>query len=271
MKISFVTFADHRYKPTLERIRTEALNMNVFDDIYVLSDLDFDEEYKTLFFKEKRDKMYAFGFYCWKSWAVKSVMDKMEDGNFLVYADAGCIINNNGDNLLIKWLEKISVDNDFIAFQQKYAEEEYTKEDVFQFFKITHENNQIRKTGQFFAGAFILRKNKSTANLVEKWFKLSNYNFQLIDDSIICESSPNFLLPRYDQSIISLLLKSYEHLLSFDMEDINDTLINRTNSPIIVARKKRYTIKGFFLTLPIRIVNKLFKICLLRPPFKFKR
>lgn len=271
MKISFVTFADHRYKPTLERIKAEALNLKIFNEVYILSDLDFDEEYKTLFFKEERDKMYAFGFYCWKSWAVKSVMEKMEDGNFLVYADAGCIINNNGADLLIKWLEKISIDNDFIAFQQKYVEEKYTKEDVFLFFKIAHENSKIRKSGQFFAGAFILRKNKSTAKLVEKWFKLSNYNFQLIDDSIICESSSNFIQPRYDQSIISLLLKSYKHLLSFDIEEINDTLINRANSPIIVARKKRYTIRGFFLTLPIRVVNKLFKMFLLKPPFKFKR
>ncbi len=271
MKISFVTFADHRYKPTLERIRVEALNMNIFDDIYVLSDLDFDEEYKTLFFKEKRDKMYAFGFYCWKSWAVKTVMDKLNYGDFLVYADAGCILNNRGVDLLKKWLKVISVDKDFIAFQQKYIEEEYTKEDVFQYFHISQDNSKVRNTGQYFAGAFILRKSNCTESFVNEWFDLSNLHFQLIDDTIINNANSKLLQLRYDQSIISLLLKKYEHLFSLDINEIIDSFRNRKNSPIVVAHKKEYTINGFLMTLPKRFVNKLFMMSSFEPPFKFKK
>lgn len=271
MKISFVTFADHRYRPTLERIKAEALDMNIFDDVCALSDLNFDEDYKTLFIKEKRDKMYAFGFYCWKSWAVKKAMDKLNDGDFLVYADAGCILNNRGIRLLKKWLNVISADKDFIAFQQKYIEEEYTKEDVFQYFHISQDDSKVRNTGQYFAGAFILRKSNSTEDLVDKWFDLSNLHFQLIDDTIINDKNSKLLQPRYDQSIISLLLKNHEHLLSLDMNEILDTIVNRINSPIIVAREKKYTINGFLKTLPLRIMNKLFKMCLLKSPCKFKR
>jgi hypothetical protein len=44
--IFFVTFADSKYQKTLDRIRQEAINMNVFRDIFVWNENDLDKEWK---------------------------------------------------------------------------------------------------------------------------------------------------------------------------------------------------------------------------------
>lgn len=270
MNISFVTFADSRYRPTLERIKQEAEGMDIFKNIYILTEKDFDDNYRKFFYGQQRDKMFAFGFYCWKSWAVNHAIHLIYDNDYLVYCDAGCVLNKKYASKLLDWLKEISNDNDIIAFQQtNYLEYLYCKEDLFRYFSISNNDIDIRQTGQFFAGVLIIRKTKSSFDLVDKWYQTSNSDINLIDDSVIEPNPSDFVAHRYDQSILSLLLKLYPKKCVKDVITIRDKN-NARISPIAVSRKKKRTIMYNIKLFPLILINKICWHLGIKMPFSLR-
>lgn len=244
MKINFVTFADLRYKPTLERMKDEAKAMGVFNSIYVLCEDDFDEEYSNLFYSQKRNKLYAFGYYCWKSYAIKKTLDLSNEDDVIVYCDAGCTLNAKESERIRSWAKILDNDKDIICFiQNMYIESDYTKEDLFRYFDID-DKNEYRNSPQFFAGALIIRKTKTSVELINKWFHLSNDNLILINETSQASNKEGFIAPRYDQSILSLLLKQYERKIFFDYSLMIDEKIKGTQ-PIYFGRKTKYSLKAY--------------------------
>ena len=51
MKLAYVTFADNRYKPTRELAKKKIEALGVFDNVYALSEDDFDPDFKDKFYK----------------------------------------------------------------------------------------------------------------------------------------------------------------------------------------------------------------------------
>ena len=62
-------------------------------------------------------------------------MDRMEEGDFLVYADAGCSLNPKGIKRLEEYLQ-IAADSPcgVLGFDQHWLEAEWTKADLFDYF-----------------------------------------------------------------------------------------------------------------------------------------
>lgn len=268
-KIIFVTFADSKYTPSLKRIEREALDMGIFDNIYILCEKDFDADYSKFFYGQERQKMYAFGYYCWKSYAIKKVMDIASVGDTIVYCDAGCTLNKKAVDVLREWIYGMDETNDVTAFIQDYEERKYTKEEVFKHFNIK-EDDPIRTAGQFFAGALILRKTASSEDLVNKWFKASNSEINLIDEKTTLTTYPDFVTPRYDQSILSILIKLYKNvnILSVDVLKSDGGIKNK---PIIVTHSKKYSFTGFVKTFHKRAINSLCRKLGMKELFLFRR
>ncbi|WP_460197547.1 hypothetical protein [Segatella asaccharophila] len=259
----------------MERIKKEAQGMNIFDGIYILSEKDFDIAYKKLFYGEHRNKMYAFGYYSWKSWAVKSVLDKLNEGDLLIYCDAGCTLNPKGLRKLHLWISDISKqDKDIMAFiQPQYLEKAYTKEEVFKYFSISQNDKMIRNTGQFFAGTLLVRKTLQSSDLINQWYNLSNYHKDLIDESTTCTENPDFITCRYDQSLLSLLLKQYKGLVTKNLSEIEygcHSNIGIEDSPIWALRKKKLTFIGYLKVFPIRVINKIARVLGYRNVINYK-
>ena len=80
-KINFVSFADKRYKPSLDRLRDELSKFKNIDSIYLFDDSSFDKEYRKIYKDRFSDK--GFGFWMWKSYFVKKVLLNLNDGDYL--------------------------------------------------------------------------------------------------------------------------------------------------------------------------------------------
>ena len=85
-QLILLSFADKRYTTALSRIR-ELTKDFPFTLRYFLNEDDLPKEYmKTLRYKTHRR---GFGYWKWKSYLVTNMLEKMQNGDILVYSDAG--------------------------------------------------------------------------------------------------------------------------------------------------------------------------------------
>lgn len=274
MKLAYVTFADNRYKPTRELAKKKIEELDIFDNVYALSEDDFDPEFKDIFYKEGRNKMFAFGYYSWAPWACKHALDQLEENDILFYSDAGNTVNPNGKKRFFEWVDMVSQgDKDILGIvHDQYKECEYTKEDVFNYFGI-EKGNQIRETGQFFVGALVIRKTKSSERLVNRWYESGSLRLDLIDETIHLPNDPRFLAFRYDQSLMSILLKTYDRMVTIDYSEVwrpGRSIEGLEDAPFWAYRTKEITLAAKIAMLPKRIVNRFCRILGLKTIYRYK-
>lgn len=274
MKLAYVTFADNRYKPTRERSKEDVQNLGIFDKVYALSEDDFDLEFKNIFYGEHRDKMYAFGYYSWAPWACKHALDQLEENDILFYSDAGNTINPNGKERLMEWVGMVSQgDKDILGIvHNQYKEYEYTKEDVFHYFDI-EKGNKIRETGQYFVGALVIRKTLSSTRLINQWYEAGSLRLDLIDETAQLQNESRFVAFRYDQSLMSILLKKYDKVVTLDYSEVwnpDHSTKGLEKAPFWAYRTKNKTLWAKLVTKPKGAVNKLCKLLGIAPVFRYK-
>jgi hypothetical protein len=177
----------------------------------------------------------------WKSYFVKKTLEKMEDGDILVYADSGCHLVNNPialDRLdkYIKLCQNLPCGN--LAFQMCFPEKSYTKMDLFKF--LNEDNDSMKNSGQLVGGIFVLKKCDNVVNLINEYYELCNNN-SLIDDSpSILPNDPSFVAHRHDQSLFSILRKKRGCILIPDETWFPNFMSPEAMSKPILATRIRY-------------------------------
>lgn len=242
-KIVFISFGDRKYKPTLKRIKNEALNSGFFSNVKVLSDKDLGKEYRKIY--NDRLKLKGFGYWMWKSYIIKKEVSKLNDGDIIVYADAGCTINNLAKQRFNDYIKYItSTRSGILAFsQENLIERCYTKADLLSFTK-TLEDKNITDSPQLWAGCFLLRKCNESVLFVNEWFNLCHNHFYLItDEPSKIDNLNGFITHRHDQSAFSVLAKQYAPIIISANETYSkgDFKADLKDYPFWATRKREYT------------------------------
>ena len=99
----FLTFADRRLERTLRRIRREARAMGCFDAIHALDERDLSPAFRARFADKLRPEVRGFGYWVWKPEILLRQLERMEEGEELLYTDAGCRLNPEGRVRLEDW------------------------------------------------------------------------------------------------------------------------------------------------------------------------
>ena len=72
MKITFISFGTtDKYKNSILRIKKEAVNMNVFDNIKVFTEKSFDSDFLHKHGEFINNNKRGYGYWIWKSYFVK--------------------------------------------------------------------------------------------------------------------------------------------------------------------------------------------------------
>lgn len=140
---------------------------------------------------------------------IKTQLDKLNDGDILIYADAGCQINYGGKSRLNEYIDLLqNNENNYgtIVFYDGAPECMYTKHKVFEFFDFKIDDSKNLK--QNHATVIILRKNAHSINLINRWFDVCSNHYELINDET-CNESISFIDNRHDQSIWSMTVHKY--------------------------------------------------------------
>lgn len=233
----FNTFGNEKFYGALNRIKKQVEEFNIFNALFIYNDYDLKNDLdfwnKHSVFVEKSSRFY--GYCIWKPYLIFKSLEKINNGDILLYSDAGCEWNISGKKRLEEYFNLINSDNnDILCFQLNHIEKSWNKMDLIDYL---HSYN-VLNTKQIMATIFILKKTEKTINFIKEWYETScNYHF--IDDSISnLQNDPDFKEHRHDQSIFSLLCKKYGGKI-LDDETYHwpwDIKENYINYPILSSR-----------------------------------
>lgn len=220
----FVSFASPNMRGALRRIARQAMEMDRFDVILPYEADGLDTEFVSAFRDRLQEGVRGFGYWAWKAQVVKQALAKMDDGDVLLYADAGCHLNSEGRSRLDQYLEMLSPDCPFVVFQHdpqdsvfgetnpnlaSWPNRDWTKGDLIDYFDIRN-RDEILSGETYYATAFFMQKNSISNRFVEDWLAPARENWELLDDTpSVSPNLPGFVEHRHDQSIFSVLCNLY--------------------------------------------------------------
>lgn len=207
MKKVLITYGDKKFEMPKNRFIQNAHAINIFDEIIAYSDKDLSEELKqSEIINEKR----GGGLWSWKPDVILTTLNKMEDGDILVYCDSGCTVYPcNEWNHIWKSLENY----DIIAQRIYQRTDKWTRKNIIEHFAETNSKNWT-KCYQFMATAIILKASNFTRTFVSEWKYTMILHPEMVKD-VPKEEKTNesecFIENRHDQAIYSALMYKYLH------------------------------------------------------------
>ena len=205
----FLSFADSRMSAALERLGRQAEALDFFDEITLFTEHDLSAEFTSRMGRYLTPSCRGFGYWSWKPWVIHHVLQEMEEGDRLLYLDAGCHINANGTERFREYVNILDRDSrGMLVFTNGQPEYKWTKGDIFCHFGVSQEDGHITHTQQIAGGHVFLKKNPLTESLIRDWLHVFYDHLHLADNTPSASPNlPGFVENRYDQSIFSILCK----------------------------------------------------------------
>lgn len=223
----FVTYSTPNYFKARNLAARMAKLFGRFDKIVLYSPDDIDTDFK----KNNSDILKierGAGLWLWKPYSIyKALLEEAEDGDYVFYCDAASFFIRNCNYII-----RTMYDNDIWVSESNFIEEFYTKEDAFHILNCT--DDKYRKTNQIQAQFFCARKSSSSTAFVKEWLD-NACNYSLICPENVQSGFENvacFVEHRFDQSILSLLVKKHEikpHFSPLGISHLNKCELSFTN------------------------------------------
>lgn len=225
---SLITFGagSQNYYDAVERLKKQANEIKLFDNIIGYTDEDlkndniFWERHSNFITNNKK----GYGYWLWKPYLIKKTMDKMNDGDVLLYLDCGCEINIRKKEILKYYLEIIK--NEYIIGSPGYNDKQWNKMDLI--IKLDMNYDEYLNSYQFESGAILFFVCDKTRFFVNQWYELACDYHNIDDTPSVHKNLDCFIEHRHDQSIFSLLRKKYNFLSNYTMYCSVDYLRNKS-------------------------------------------
>jgi hypothetical protein len=233
-KVTLVSFGNDTFYGPLSSLKRESQDFPMITNTAFYTDKDlknipeFWERHGSFIENNKR----GYGYWLWKSFIVLHTLSKMENGEILCYADAGCTLYKDGINRFIDYIKIVEHSNHgVLSFRMTHLQKTYTKMDTL----LKIDNGETKDKGQIAATAFFIRKCDKIMELIKEWYDICCDNkYHWIDDTpSTIPNDETFIDHRHDQSVFSLLLYKY----GTDMLD-NETYPFSPTFPIFASRRR---------------------------------
>jgi len=204
----FITYGDHNYVTSKERIKQEALNCGYLDEVIVYSKEDLSEN----FIKKTEPYIHhsrGGGYWMWKAPIILKTFEKMNEGDYCIYVDCGCTVNPNGKDRLDYFLKLLDNSKSGIFRYEHTGTEEHwhTNAKVFEYFGKL-DDMDFRKKSLLMAGVMIFKKNQNSQRYLERLLEITeNHPYLFSDEFNDYKKQPENSLHRHDQSVSSCLVK----------------------------------------------------------------
>ena len=209
--IHFCTFGNiPQYSRSINELVTEAKASNYFNTVkeYNQNNLSGIENHHEFI----KSNIKGYGYWIWKSILLIDMFSKTNEGDIIIYADAGCgiSIRENAKKKFKQWIDTVTNNAPYrISFQMTHLEKVWTKNDLFDIMDCN--DDKYKNTGQNVANIQIYKNNKDNLDFIKEYYKfccLNNYHY-VTDEPSYSLNDPMFKEHRHDQSILSLLFKKY--------------------------------------------------------------
>ena len=202
MKKFFITYGDGEFAASKRRILAEARSLRLFDNCRAYAPEDLSEAILNCpAMREKR----GGGLWIWKPDIIFDALQAMDEGDFLVYCDAGCSLQSSRD--WRGWFDILSR-YDICALRINQRNDRWTRREIVDHFG----DGAWLSRRQCCAGVILIRKTQFTMDFVGEWREsILKYPYFVMDvsDDERGIQLPRFIENRHDQSVYSALIYKY--------------------------------------------------------------
>ena len=200
-----VNYANAKYRKAQKVNSKTAITKGKVDKVISYSPRDLDADFRqknSAILLQKRGN----GYWLWKPYIILKTLREMQEGDYLVYLDAGAFYINS-----VKWLtvEMEKDGQEIMSFELPFQEKRFTKRDAFIGMQCNEE--KYTESNQRMATMIVFKKCESTLHFVKEWLYFGQKE-EIITDRPNCaghENDSRFIDHRHDQSIFSLLCKKH--------------------------------------------------------------
>jgi hypothetical protein len=222
--VYLLSFADSRMQRSLDRLARQAKSMNIFNDTYMFIENDLPVDFREYF----KDKLIfgsrGYGYWSWKPEVMLIALDRIQEGDCLLYIDAGCHLNSLGKQRLLEYFKILEQEETgVVAFQAIQPSEDnsslvydgrklfdqsnyrWIKGDLFDYFGVKDSPSVVNDQA-IGAGVIFIRKCDRAIRIIREWQQIIWHHFNLVDDTPSVSANLNgFIEHRHDQAIWTLL------------------------------------------------------------------
>ena len=200
-----VNFATKNFEKAQQFNAKTALEVGGFDEVFNahpdLIDNHFKETNKDILNQTK-----GAGFWLWKPYFIQKSLERLQNGDLLMYTDAASHFIQSASPLLNL---PARYQQDIIPFELELPEGAWTKRDAF--FYMEADQYGYEKSRQFLASFMVIRKSAFSVQFIKKYLAYCCNQNILTDLENNCglPNYPEYEAHRHDQSIFSLLCKKH--------------------------------------------------------------
>jgi hypothetical protein len=241
VKIHLITYGNRQYKHQRILFKHLAEDSKFFDSIKVFTPFDLDKKFK-IYFENILSIQKGNGYWIWKPYLLKKTMELLADDDILFYCDAGCLINKLGKERFYYYIGRLyGSKTGCLSFELPYKEVEYTKQEVFDYFKC---DDKIRTSKQLVGGVLLFRKCPHSISLINSFYTtLYDNPLLFIDKRDFNIQDKQFIDHRHDQSVFSIIRKQFGTDLLADETYFNNFLEDGIKYPIWATRINDISLK----------------------------
>ncbi|GHT61276.1 hypothetical protein FACS189451_02950 [Bacteroidia bacterium] len=194
-----INYANEKYKKHQSINTKTARLLGKVDKAYSFVQEDIDKD----FFEKNRNILSqerGNGLWLWKPYFIDKIMNELNDGDVICYADSGIAYLRNVQELITKLRESRQ---DIMLFEIPLIECQWTKKEVFDVLEAYTET--VRFSNQIMATVIVVIINDRSRDFIKKWLKLCQKKILIFPK----EEDENewYIAHREDQSILSVLAK----------------------------------------------------------------
>lgn len=230
----FITFGagDINFVEAAQRLEKQVRSLNLYDEITVftcensnnVNDLQNDpifwNKHKDFIKKNKR----GYGYWIWKSYIIKKTLEKIPEGDILLYLDAGCEVDIRKKHIMKQFFDYIN--DNLIITSPNWPEYMWNKMDLIEHLQMN--NKKHLDSWQHQGGVIMFLKCSKTMKLVNEWYNTA-CKYNLLDDTPSkIPNLPGFVEHRHDQSIFSLLVKKNNFNIKKNLNECVEIIWSRS-------------------------------------------
>ena len=236
MKKYLISYGDSNYAIQKEFLRETATASSFFDEIIIFNPEDIDHSFEE-HIHDITLHGRGGGYWTWKPYFVKRILDQLDENDILTYCDAGSMINGIAKTRFEEYMGLLQSSlTGTLDFELPFKEFQYTKQEVFNYFNTP---TSVVNSNQLMATVLILKKCAHTDMIVGHWYNTVLENLFLFTDEKNGTQHLNFIDHRHDQSIFSVIRKTYGANIIPDETYFLDFLREGRGFPFWATRLKR--------------------------------
>ena len=223
----------------MRRLKAQALSMDVFGRLELHDELSLDRK-----FVRKKAQIFSlrtqgFGYWTWKPYLIERVLQKLNDGEVLVYSDVGNHFNSHARDQLSDYISLASASPVGICaprLSDRFSEREWTKRELLKYFDVETDVT-ITNSPQFEANFIVIVAGQHSRSFIRRWNDTHERRLDLFDGVFRCPQFDGFREHRHDQSVFSILGKIYRVA---KIPSDRDDFVKRLRDKPMIAANTRY-------------------------------